>query len=38
MFYGSFGANGSLYALGEAVSGGELIGRLSGSITIEAAG
>ena len=36
MFYDDFGANGSLFALGQAVSGQELIGQLSGEITIEA--
>ena len=38
LFYDSFGANGSLYALGQAVSGGELIGRMSGTVTVEIAG
>lgn len=37
MFYDSFGTNGSLYELGEAVSGGELIGQMRGTITVEAA-
>ena len=37
MFYDSFGTNASLYALGQAVSGGELIGGMSGTITVEAA-
>lgn len=36
MFYDDFRANGSLFELGQAVSGQELIGQLSGEITIEA--
>lgn len=36
MFYGSFGSNGSLFELGEAVSGGEFISELSGTIEIHA--
>ena len=35
LFYGSFSANGSLYELGEAVSGVENIGQMSGTITVE---
>ena len=34
MFYGNFNSNGSLYALGEAVSGTETIANLSGTIEI----
>lgn len=37
MFYDSFGANSSLYALGQAVFGADLIGQMSGTITIDAA-
>lgn len=37
MFYDSFSANSSLYELGEAVEGSELIGRLSGQIAVERA-
>ena len=36
MFYGSFGSNSSLFELGEAVSGGEFISELSGTIEIHA--
>lgn len=36
MFYGDYRANGSLYELGQAVSGGELVGSLSGAITLTA--
>lgn len=35
LFYDSFSANGSLYGLGEAVSGAESIGQMSGTITVE---
>lgn len=35
MFYDRFSANPSLYELGQVVSGGELIGRMSGTVTIE---
>lgn len=35
LFYDSFSANGSLYELGEAVSGAENIGQMSGAITVE---
>lgn len=35
LFYDSFSANGSLYELGEAVSGAENIGQMSGTITVE---
>lgn len=35
MFYRDFSSNSSLYRLGQAVSGGELIGELSGTITVE---
>ena len=35
LFYDSFSANGSLYGLGEAVSGAENIGQMSGTITVE---
>lgn len=35
LFYDSFSANGSLYELGEAVSGVENIGQMSGTITVE---
>lgn len=34
LFYDSFGRNSSLYALGQVVSGGELVGELSGTVTI----
>ena len=36
LFYDSFHANSALYELGEAVSGGELVGGMSGTVTIEA--
>ena len=36
MFYDSFGANSSLYALGQAMSGADLVGQMSGTITIDA--
>ena len=35
LFYASFSANGSPYELGEAVSGVENIGQMSGTITVE---
>ena len=35
MFYDAYDANGSLYQLGQAVSGAEEISGLSGSITIQ---
>ena len=35
MFYGDYSANPSLFELGQAVSGGELVGRMSGTVTIE---
>ncbi len=35
LFYDSFSANSSLYELGEAVSGAENIGQMSGTITVE---
>lgn len=35
MFYGSFDANGSLFALGEAVSGAEQIANLTGTVEID---
>ena len=35
LFYDSFSTNGSLFALGEAVSGAENIGQMSGTITVE---
>ena len=38
MFYGSYSRNSSLYELGQAVSGEELIEQMSGTITIDAAG
>lgn len=34
LFYDSFSANGSLYELGEAVSGAEDIGQMTGTITV----
>ena len=34
MFYGSFSPNASLYCLGRAVEGAELISSLSGAVTI----
>ena len=36
LFYDSFSANGSLYGLGEAGSGAESIGQMSGTITVAA--
>lgn len=36
LFYDSFSANSSLYELGEAVSGAENIGQMSGAITVAA--
>ncbi len=38
LFYDSFGPNASLYELGQAVSGTELIGQMSGTVNIEVAG
>lgn len=35
LFYDSFSANGSLFALGEAVSGAEDISQMTGTITVE---
>ncbi len=35
LFYASFSANGSLYELGEAVSGAEDISQMTGTITVE---
>ena len=35
MFYGSFDANGSLFVLGEAVSGAEQIANLTGTVEID---
>ena len=35
MFYGSFDANGSLFALGEAVSGAEQVANLTGTVEID---
>ncbi len=35
LFYDSFSANSSLFELGEAVSGAENIGQMSGTITVE---
>lgn len=35
LFYDSFSANGSLYELGEAVSGAEGISQMTGTITVE---
>ena len=37
MFYDGFGTNGSLYALGQAVSGEAWIGQMSGTVTVEMA-
>ena len=37
MFYDGFGTNGSLYALGQAVSGEAWIGQISGTVTVEMA-
>ena len=37
MFYDDYSSNPSLYELGQAVSGGELVNGMSGTITIEAA-
>lgn len=34
MFYGSFSSNGSLYELGEAVNGAEMISTLSGTVEV----
>ena len=36
MFYGDYGENSSLFELGQAVLGGELVSEMSGTITIEA--
>ena len=36
MFYGDYNASSSLYELGQAVSGGDLVGSLSGAITLTA--
>ena len=36
MFYGDYRANASLYELGQVVSGGELVGQMSGTITVTA--
>ena len=36
MFYGEYSENSSLYELGQIVSGEELVGEMSGSITISA--
>jgi hypothetical protein len=38
MFYGRFGGASGLYTLGNAVSGGEFIREMSGTIKIEKAG
>ena len=35
MFYGDYNENPSLYELGQVVSGGELVGEMSGTITID---
>ncbi len=35
-FYGDYNGNPSLYELGQVVSGGELVSKMSGTITIEA--
>lgn len=35
MFYGDYSENASLFELGQVVSGGELVGGMSGSITID---
>ncbi len=35
-FYGNYNENPSLFELGQAVSGGELVSGMSGTITIEA--
>ncbi|HJA93539.1 MAG TPA: hypothetical protein H9717_10575 [Candidatus Eisenbergiella merdipullorum] len=35
-FYGSYNGNSSLFELGQAVSGGELVGEMTGTITMEA--
>ncbi len=37
LFYDRFGANASLYELGQAVSGADRIGQMSGTITVEPA-
>ena len=36
-FYDDYNENPSLFELGQAVSGGELIGSMSGTVTLEAA-
>lgn len=36
MFYGDYNQNPSLYELGRAASGGELVGQMTGTVTIEA--
>ena len=35
MFYDDYSANSSLFELGQAVSGGEQIGKMSGNIVID---
>ena len=35
LFYDSYSANPSLYELGQVVSGGELVGELSGTVVIQ---
>ena len=37
MFFDDYSPNSSLYELGQAVSGGELISEISGTVTITAA-
>ena len=36
MFYGDYSENSSLYELGQAVSGEELVSQMAGTVTIEA--
>jgi len=36
MFYGDYNVNSSLYELGQAVSGGELVSEMHGTITVSA--
>lgn len=37
MFYDAYSPNASLYELGQAVSGGELVGQMTGTVTIDIA-
>ncbi|OUP19502.1 hypothetical protein B5F29_08560 [Lachnoclostridium sp. An196] len=37
MFYDAYSPNASLYELGQVVSGGELVGQMTGTVTIDIA-